>query len=142
LNDSSKGFQVIYSSRMGNSAHGNSDTYFSKDGTFDLSSGKVSREGGLTERYAKGQWKPSTLTERTLGEERKSREMADMRTGAENAVVAHMRNWLECVRSRQSPIADVQAGYNHSVALCLTISALHSGKRATFDDGKQQVVLT
>jgi len=57
-------------------------------------------------------------------------------------VVAHMRNWLECVRTRNEPAADIQAGYNHSVALCMTIAALHSGKRATFDDAKREVVLT
>jgi len=133
LNDSSKGLQAIYSSRMGNSAHGNSDTYFSKDGTLDLSSGKITREGGLTERYAKAGWKPTSLAERTLGDEA---------ARSENMVVAHMRNWLECVRSRKSPVADIEAGYHHSVALCMTIAALHSGKRATFDDIKQQVVLT
>jgi len=52
-----------------------------------------------------------------------------------------MRNWLECVRSRKSPVADIEAGYNHSVALCMTIAALHSGKRAAFDDAKQEVVI-
>jgi predicted dehydrogenase len=129
LNDSSKGFQVIYSSRMGNSAHGNSDTYFSKDGTFELGGGKITREGGLSE--PKAGWRATTLAERTLG---------DGATRRENSVDAHMRNWLECVRSRKSPVADIEAGYNHSVALCMTIAALHSGKRATFDDIKQQVV--
>jgi predicted dehydrogenase len=141
LSDMTKGFQAIFSSRMGNAAHGNSDTYFSKDGTLDLNSGKVSREGGLTERYAKGGWKPSGLVERTLGEDSRSKEMADPRTGAENSVVSHMRNWLECVRTRQTPVADVEAGYNHSVALCMTIAALHSGKRATFNEVKQEVIL-
>jgi predicted dehydrogenase len=132
-NDSSKGFQAIYSSRMGNSVHGNSDTYFSKDGSLDLSSGKITREGGLTDRYAKAGWKPTSLAERTLGDEAAQKE---------NIVVAHMRNWLECVRSRKSPIADIEAGYYHSVALCMTIAALQSGKRATFDDVKHQVALT
>jgi len=132
LDDPSKGFQAVYSSRMGNSARGNSDTYYSKDGALDLNTGKVSREGGLIERYAKGGWKPSALAERALSGER---------TGAGDAVVAHMRNWLECVRSRKSPVADIEAGYNHSVALCMTIAALHSGKRAAFDDAKQEVVI-
>ncbi|MGH9845840.1 MAG: Gfo/Idh/MocA family protein [Blastocatellia bacterium] len=140
LNDPSKGFQVVFSSRMGNSAGGNSDTYYSKDGTFEANTGKVSREGGLIERYIKGEWKPTALKERVLGEERKSTEMADVRTSADNAVVAHMRNWLECVRSRKAPAADIQAGYNHSVALCMTLAAMHSGKRATFDDAKQEAV--
>jgi predicted dehydrogenase len=140
LNDPSKGFQVVFSSRMGNSAKGNSDTYYSKDGTFESNTGKVTREGGLIERYVKGAWKATALRERTLSEERKSAETAGASAGAENAVVTHMRNWLECVRSRKTPVADIQAGYNHSVALCMTIAAMHSGKRATFDDAKQEAV--
>lgn len=138
-NDPTKGFQVVFTSHMTNSARGQSDVYYSINGTFDANSGKVTREGGLTERYAKGQWKASTLTERKLGEERKSD--APPVPGADPMVLAHMRNWLECVRSRQTPIADVRAGYNHSVALCMTIAALHTGKRVTFDTMKQAVAL-
>jgi predicted dehydrogenase len=140
-NDPAKGFQVIFMSRMNNSARGNTDLYYSINGTFDATSGKVSREGGLNERYAKGQWKASTLTEKVLGSERRGTATPAARTGGDPSVVAHMRNWLECVRSRKAPIADVQAGYNHSVALCMTIAALHSGKRATFDTAKQDVSL-
>jgi hypothetical protein len=53
-----------------------------------------------------------------------------------------MRNWMECIRSRKPAIADIQAGYQHSVALCMTIAAMHSGRRATFDEAKQDVTLT
>ncbi len=141
LNDPKQGFQAVFSSRMGNSAGGNNDMFYSCNGSFDASKGVVSPEGGLTERYAKGPHKPTTLKQRTLGEERKSAEMAGVRAGVETSVVAHMRNWLECIRSRKSPVADVQAGYNHSVALCMTIASMHSGKRATFDEAKQDVVI-
>src|SRR5262249_61867050 len=61
-------------------------------------------------------------------------------TGADNSTTAHMRNWMECVRSRKTPNADIHAAYNHSVALCMTIAALHTGKRVTFDEQKQDVV--
>jgi hypothetical protein len=62
-------------------------------------------------------------------------------TGADALTSAHMRNWMECVRSRRMPNADVRAGYNHSVALCMTIAALHTGKRVSFDDAKQEVIV-
>jgi hypothetical protein len=65
---------------------------------------------------------------------------SDASTGADNSTVAHMRNWMECVRSRKTPNADIHAAYNHSVALCMTIAALHTGKRVTFDDAKQEIV--
>jgi hypothetical protein len=35
----------------------------------------------------------------------------------------------------------VDAGYNHSTAICMTIAAMQTGKRVTFDDAKQEVVV-
>lgn len=141
LNDPTKGFQVVFTGHLNNATRGQSDLYYSINGTFDGNSGRITREGGLSERYAKGEWKASTLTERTLGAERKNTDAPDVRAGVDAAVLAHMRNWLECVRSRKAPIADVQAGYNHSIALCMTVAALHTGKRVTFDTMKQAVAL-
>ncbi len=37
--------------------------------------------------------------------------------------------------------AHIEAGYSHSVALCMTIAAIQSGARVTFDDSKQQVMV-
>ena len=54
--------------------------------------------------------------------------------------LAHVRNWMECVRSRKKPNADIYAGYNHAVADCMTAAALHTGKRVTFDEATQEVV--
>jgi hypothetical protein len=48
---------------------------------------------------------------------------------------------MECVRSRKTPNASIEAGYSHSVALCMTIAAIQTGRRAGFDDGKQEVVV-
>jgi hypothetical protein len=62
-------------------------------------------------------------------------------TGVDNATSANVRNWMECVRSRKTPNADVEAGYSHSVALCMTIAAMKTGQRVTFDDAKQDVVI-
>ena len=48
---------------------------------------------------------------------------------------------MQCVRDRnQKTNADIHAAYNHSVALCMTIAALHTGKKVTFDDKKQEVI--
>jgi hypothetical protein len=55
--------------------------------------------------------------------------------------VANVRNWLECVRSRKTTNANIDAGYSHSVALCMTIAAIQTGQRITFDDATQQVVV-
>lgn len=141
LDDPSKGFQVVFSGQMGNSAEGNNDTYYSNGGTLDASKGRVTPTGGLVEKAAAAAgMKPNLLPESRLAEKAKSGEMADTATGADDAVSAHVRNWMECIRSRQAPNADIQAGYNHSIALCMTIAALHTGKRATFDEAKQEIV--
>jgi hypothetical protein len=54
---------------------------------------------------------------------------------------ANMRNWMECVRSRKTPNASIQAGYSHSVALCMNIAAIQTGQRVTFDDKSQRVMV-
>lgn len=142
FDDPSKGFQVVYSSRQTNSAGGTKEIYYSNAGTLNLDTNKVSPEGGLEERYARPMgMKPNLLPEMSLVEERQAaRAETAANTGADSLTSAHMRNWMECVRSRRTPNADIHAGYNHSVALCMTIAALHTGKRVTFDDGKQEVV--
>jgi predicted dehydrogenase len=141
LDDPTKGFQVVYSSRMTNSAGGVKELYFSNGGTMDLDKNQVTSDGGLTERMAsemdmKGNLLPMvSLTQATTA----ATTGAD--TGADDMTVANVRNWLECVRSRKTTNANIDAGYSHSVALCMTIAAIQTGQRITFDDAKQQVVV-
>ena len=62
-------------------------------------------------------------------------------TGVDKETLAHMKNWMECTRSRNRKTnADIQAAYDHSVALCMTIAAINTGKKVTFDEKKQDVV--
>lgn len=143
--DMSKGFQVVYSSRMSNSAGGTKELYYSNAGMLNLDTNRISPEGGLkAKEAAEMEMRPNLLGERSLVEETRRAQTAvetGANTGADRLTSAHMRNWMECVRSRRTPNADIRAGYNHSVALCMTIAALHTGKRVTFDDAKQEVVV-
>jgi predicted dehydrogenase len=141
LDDPSKGFQVIYSSRQTNAAGDVKEYYFSNGGMLNLDTGKVTSEGGLTERHAAAMnMKPKLLEERTLVGEAPATATGED-TGGDNETTANMRNWMECVRSRKTPNADIEAGYSHSVALCMTIAALHTGQRITFDPARQDVVI-
>jgi predicted dehydrogenase len=137
-----KGFQVLYTSRQTNEAGGVKEIYYSNGGTLNLDTNKVGPEGGLTERYAKEMnLKANLLEPLTLSDEGGIETAAN--TGVDKQTVAHMRNWMECVRNRnQKTNADIQAAYDHSVALCMTIAALHTGKKVTFDDKRQDVVLS
>lgn len=141
LNDPSKGFQVVYSSRMTNSAGDVKEYYYSNGGMLNLDTGKVTPEGGLRENHARAMgMQPNLLPEISLTETAERVETA-ANTGADRDTTANVRNWMECVRSRKKPNADIEAGYNHSVALCMTIAAMQTGKKVTFDDVKQDVVV-
>src|SRR5246127_4235280 len=141
LDDSSKGFQVVYTSRMTNEAGEVKELYYSNGGTLDLDKKTVSPEGGLAKRYAdemgmQPNWLPKISL---LDSAPKIATSAD--TGGDPDTSANVRNWMECVRSRKTPNAHIDAGYQHSVALCMTIAAIQTGRRVTFDDAKQEVVV-
>ncbi len=138
LEDPASGFQVVYSSRMHNSAGGVKEWYFSNGGKLDLDTNMVTSEGGLTEKYAVAMGMKSNLLEEFKLPETKVETTAS--TGTDSMTSAHMRNWMECLRDRKKPNADVVAGYNHSVATIMTNAALRTGIRATFDEKKQEVL--
>jgi hypothetical protein len=48
---------------------------------------------------------------------------------------------MECVRSRKTPNASIDAGYSHSVALCMNVAAIQTGEKVTFDDKTEQVLV-
>ncbi len=135
-----KAFQVLYSSRQTNEAGDVKEIYFSNGGTLNLLTNKVTSEGGLKENPARAMGMKANLLEPfTLADEGGMETSAN--TGVDKETVAHMRNWMQCVKDRnQKTNADIHAAYNHSVALCMTIAAIQSGKRVTFDDKKQEVV--
>lgn len=137
-----KSFQVLYTSRMTNSAGDVKEIYYSNGGTLNLDTNKVSSEGGMQEKHAKAMDKTANLLNPlTLSDEGGIETAAN--TGADNQTLAHMRNWMQCVRDRnQKTNADIHAAYNHSVALCMTIAAIQTGKRITFDDKKQTPVVS
>jgi predicted dehydrogenase len=141
LDDASKGFQVVYTSRMTNEAGDVKELYYSNGGTLDLDKKTVSPEGGLTQGHAAEMGiKPNLLPKLSLLDSAaKTATAAD--TGGDPDTSANMRNWMECVRSRKTPNASIEAGYSHSVALCMTIAAIQTNRRVTFDDAKQEVVV-
>ena len=53
---------------------------------------------------------------------------------------AHVKNWMECVRSRQDPHAPIEAGYSHAVASIMTNAAYRTGLRVTYDPKTQEVL--
>ncbi|QNF32479.1 Gfo/Idh/MocA family oxidoreductase [Adhaeribacter swui] len=139
--DMSKGFQVVFSSRFHNGAGGTKELYYSNGGMMNLDTNKITSEGGLTQRMADEMgMKANLLQEFTLPNATKIETAAN--TGGDPMTSLHMRNWMECVRSRKTPNASVRAGYNHSVANQMTYAALTTGKKISFDDTKQDLILS
>jgi hypothetical protein len=67
--------------------------------------------------------------------------VASANTGGDLLTSSHVRNWMECVRSRKQPNAPVEAGYSHSIANIMTTAASHTGLKATFDEKTQEVMV-
>ena len=55
------------------------------------------------------------------------------------ATRAHIRNFLECVRSRQDPHATVEMGNATAVVLCMAMESLRKGRRLRFNPATHQV---
>ena len=131
-------FQVVYSSRFTNSAGGTKEYYYSNGGMLNLDTNKITPEGGLTEREAKAMNMKANLLEPF--ELPGLKIETDANTGGDPMTTAHMKNWMECVRDRKKPHADIVAGYNHAIACIMCTAALRTGEKASFDEAKQEVL--
>jgi len=137
--DLSQGFQVLFSSRMHNGDENPAEIYYSNGGELNLITNKISPKGGLTEKMASAmQMKANLLPELSLANT--ERVVASANTGGDKLTSNHIRNWMECIRSRKQPNAPVEAGYSHSIANIMTTAAAHTGSKATFDEKSQEVM--
>ena len=140
LDDPTKGFQVQYSSRFTNSAGGVKELYYSNGGMIDMDKQRVTPGGGMESREAAAMGlKPNLLPSFSLVEKAET-VSSGADTGGDPQTSANMRNWMECVRSRKTPNASIEAGYSHSIALCMNVAAIQTGEKVTFDDKTQQVI--
>ena len=138
LDDTETGFQVVYSSRFHNSAGGVREIYYSNGGELNLDKNTISPNGGLRAAEANEMgMKENLLPEKNI-EGQKTVSTAN--TGDDPMTNAHVRNWMECVRSRREPNAPVEAGYHHAIAVIMTNAAYRTGEKVTFDEKRQEVI--
>lgn len=139
--DLTTGFQVTFASRMHNGDEKPAEIYYSNGGELNLITNKVSPAGGLKENHASAMnMKPNLLAETTLAD-LSEKAVASANTGADRLTSGHMRNFMECMRSRKQPNAPVEAGYYHSIACIMTNAAVRTGSKATFDEKTQEVMV-
>jgi predicted dehydrogenase len=138
--DPKKGFQVIFMSRMNNGDEVTTEIYYSNGGELNLNTNKISPRGGLIPSMAKEMnMEPNLLPEMDLVD-RSAPVDSRANAGGDEYTSAHVRNWMECMRSRKQPNAPVEAGYYHSIANIMTNAAVRTGAKATFDEKTQEVM--
>ena len=139
VNDAANGFQVTFSSRMHNGDEHPAEIYYSNGGELNLNTNMVSPKGGLTKKFADDmKMQANLLPELSLSEAVPI--IASANTGGDMLTSNHIRNWMECIRSRKQPHAPVEAGYSHSIATIMTNAAVHTGLKVTFDEKTQEVM--
>jgi predicted dehydrogenase len=57
----------------------------------------------------------------------------------EPASHAHVRNFLDCMRSRQDPSAPIEAGQTTNITLAMTIESIWSGRRIRWNPSTRQM---
>lgn len=140
-NDPENGFQVVFTSRMHNGDENPAEIYYSNGGELNLNTNMVSPKGGLEAKAAAAMNMKANLLPELKLSDMADKVVASANTGGDKLTSAHMRNWMECVRSRKEPNAPVEAGYYHSIANIMTNAAARTGQKATFDEAKQEVMV-
>ncbi|KPL09745.1 hypothetical protein AMJ85_06140 [candidate division BRC1 bacterium SM23_51] len=121
LLDYPEGFLMDWGMGLANSA-GTRFAVYGTRGTLDVGTDYVN-PNNLTISPAGGAGKPEIETTKIKPEPSQS----------------HMGNWLECIRTRQRPNADIQYGHQHAIATIMAAAALHTGRRQTYDSEKREV---
>lgn len=139
--DPSSGFQVTFSSRQHNGDENPAEIYYSNGGELNLITNKVSSKGGLTKGMASAMGMQENLLPSYDLADASVKAVASANTGGDVLTSAHVRNWMECIRSRKETNAPVEAGYYHSIANIMTTAASRTGYKATFDEATQEVMV-
>jgi predicted dehydrogenase len=114
-----EGFMVSYSSNFGN---GGSNTFriLGDAGTLDMVN-----------------WSSPVLT--AEGHSKDKTEIRGKTDVKEVPTPDHILDWLQCIRSRKTPNASIDAGYQHGVAVIMAMMAFDSGRRQIYDAEKREI---
>ncbi len=114
-----EGFMVSYSTLCGNGS-GNSFKIFGDEGVLDMvtwTAPVLSAEGGA----------------KRMGRIRGKVPVQDVPHDD------HFLDWLKCLRSRQTPNASIEAGYQHAVACLMAVQSFDTGQRTVYDAEKREI---
>lgn len=112
-------YVLHYTTRLGNSAEQGLKLYGTR-GTLNPDSGEFSGAGGsrldrLPDTPGKLEFEPQPP-------------------------LAHMRNFLDCMRTRRQPVAPIEAGYQHAVTVLLANAAFRKQCRMIYDPAAERII--
>ena len=114
-----EGFMVTYSTYFGN---GNGSTFkiFGDQATMDLL-----------------EWEHPFITDQGAG--KPDGRVKEKKMIEEVPMPDHMLDWVQCIRTRKTPNASIDAGYQHAVACLMGVRACDTGKRMIYDAEKREI---
>jgi predicted dehydrogenase len=114
------GFMVSYSTNFGNGS-GNSFKIFGDEAVLDLV-----------------EWEKPKLTVDGINNQKPTKAEAGPVAPIERP--DHFQDWLQCIRTRETCNAGIDAGYQHAVATIMAMTAFDRGKRMVYDVEKREIV--
>jgi predicted dehydrogenase len=114
-----EGFLVSYSTNFGNGS-GSVMKIYGDQGTIDLTNWSKPTYSAI------GAIKPSQLPKQDTPVD-------------PVAIPDHFLDWLQCLRTRKTTNAPIEAGYYHSVPVIMGTQAMDTGKRQIFDPQKREI---
>jgi predicted dehydrogenase len=116
-----KGFMVSYSTMFGNDSP-SVNRYYGQNGILESTKDRE-------DYVAKG-----------IGGDSRPTKITDEIALKPINPVHHMKNWLECMRTRKTPNADAHSGYGHSVATIMAAQSEYQGKKLYWDKQREEIV--
>jgi len=128
----SQGLLVSYSTSFGNDAPGFT-RIMGKKATMINNGGEGSPRWQMVEEQGNHEDDPTVDSRRAVKDISLSANGTLPSPWIGDEEPSHMRNWLDCLRSRTQPNATVHHGFSHSVACMMAARAYWSGKKIYWD---------
>jgi len=131
------GTLITYHMRMGNSANERGIFLYGTNGMLDLDAGMAYANGGGGEVICDHPDAPNP--EYRVDESKRIKEKASFPCPPD---INHMGHFFECVRKREQPRADVDAGYAHALATTMANLSYRTGCRVEYDADVMEIKLS
>ncbi len=85
-----------------------------------------------------GNWNKPTITD--AGSPRKDGSIAGELPVQPVERPDHFLDWLRCIRSNGTPLASIDAGYQHAVAVLMAMKSFEKGRKTIYDPKKRKIL--